>query len=67
MARGVNIDPNFAQEQSRYFHMKALAMAKNTGATTGKKALFIIIPVFLVLRFKRITLYNIFRVYNFGI
>ena len=42
MARGVNIDPNFAQEQSRYFNMKALAMAKNTGATTGKKASFII-------------------------
>ena len=60
MARGVNIDPNLAQEQSRYFHMKALAMAKNIGATTGKKALFIIIPVFLVAAFLGLAALGVF-------
>ena len=60
MARGVNIDPNFAQEQSRFFQMKALETAKNTGATTGKKALFIIIPVFLVAAFLGLAALGVF-------
>ena len=60
MARGVNVDPNFAQEQSRFFQMKALETAKNTGATTGKKALFIIIPVFLVAAFLGLAALGVF-------
>ncbi len=60
MARGVNIDPNFAQEQSRFFQMKALETAKNTGATTGRKALFIIIPVFLIAAFLGLEALGVF-------
>lgn len=47
MGRITNIDPNFAQEQVRFFHSKALKQAKGAGAVSSKKALIIIVPVFL--------------------
>jgi len=40
--------------------MKALAMARDTGATTGKKALFIIIPIFLVAAFLGLAALGVF-------
>ena len=46
MGRGVNIDPNFVMQQQQLARMQALKQAKNAGAVSGKKALWIIVPVF---------------------
>ena len=48
MGRFTNVDPNFSQEQGRFFQLKALKMAKNSSAISSKKALLFIIPVFVV-------------------
>ncbi len=46
MGRGVNIDPNFVMQQQQLAQLQALKQAKNAGAVSGKKALWIIVPVF---------------------
>ncbi len=48
MGRFTNVDPNFSQEQGRFFQLKALKMAKNSSAISSKKALLFIVPVFVV-------------------
>ncbi len=48
MARGVNIDPNFVLQQQQLAQMQALKQAKSAGAVSGKKALWIIVPVFVL-------------------
>ena len=48
MGRFSNVDPNFSQEQSRFFQLKALKMAKNSSAISSKKALLLVVPIFVV-------------------
>ena len=48
MGRITNVDPNFVQEQQRLAQMQALKQAKNAGAISGKKALWIVVPVFVI-------------------
>ena len=47
MGRFSNVDPNFQQEQNRFLMLQALRSAKNAGPVSPKKALALIIPVFL--------------------
>ena len=47
MGRFSNVDPNFQQEQNRFLILQALRTAKNTGPVSPKKALALIIPVFI--------------------
>ncbi len=48
MGRGVNIDPNFVLQQQQLARMQALKQAKSAGPVSGKKALWIIVPVFVL-------------------
>ena len=48
MGRGVNIDPNFAAQQQSLMRMEALKQAKSASAVSGKKLLWIILPVFVL-------------------
>ena len=48
MGRGVNIDPNFVAQQQSLARMQALKQAKSASAVSGKKLLWIIVPVFAV-------------------
>ena len=48
MGKGVNIDPNFVAQQQSLARMQALKQAKGTSAVSGKKLLWIIVPVFVV-------------------
>ncbi len=48
MGRITNVDPNFVQEQQRLAQMQALKQAKNAGAVSGKKVLWIVVPVFVI-------------------
>ena len=48
MGRGVNIDPNFVLQQQQLARMQALKQAKSAGAVSVKKALWIIMPVFVL-------------------
>ena len=48
MGRGVNIDPNFVTQQQSLARMQALKQAKSACAVSGKKLLWIIVPVFVL-------------------
>ena len=48
MGRGVNIDPNFVAQQQSLMRMQALKQAKSASAVSGKKLLWIIVPVFVL-------------------
>ena len=48
MGRGVNIDPNFVLQQQQLAQMQALKQAKSASAVSGKKVLWIIVPVFVI-------------------
>ena len=48
MGRGVNIDPNFVMQQQQLAQMQALKQAKSASAVSGKKLLWIIVPVFVL-------------------
>ncbi len=48
MGKGVNIDPNFAAQQQSLARMQALKQAKSASAVSGKKLLWILVPVFAV-------------------
>ena len=47
MGRFSNVDPSFQQEQNRFLMLQALRTAKNAGPVSPKKALALIIPVFI--------------------
>lgn len=48
MGRGVNIDPNFVLQQQQLAQMQALKQAKSASAVSGKKVLWIVVPVFVL-------------------
>ena len=48
MGRGVNIDPNFVAQQQQLAQMQALKQAKSASAVSGKKVLWIVVPVFII-------------------
>ena len=48
MGRGVNIDPNFVAQQQQLAQMQALKQAKSASAVSGKKVLWIVVPVFVL-------------------
>ena len=48
MGRGVNIDPNFVAQQQSLMRMQALKQAKSASAVSGKKLLWIVVPVFVL-------------------
>ena len=48
MGRGVNIDPNFVAQQQQLAQMQALKQAKSASAVSGKKVLWIVMPVFII-------------------
>lgn len=43
-----NVDPNVVREQQQLQRMQALKRAKTVGPISGKKALLILIPVFVI-------------------
>ena len=47
MGRFSNTDPNFQQEQNRFLMFQALKSARNAGPVSPKKALVLIVPVFI--------------------
>ena len=47
MGRFSNVDPNFQQEQNRFLMLQALRSARNAGPVSLKKALMLIVPVFI--------------------
>ena len=48
MGRGVNIDPNFVAQQQQLAQMQALKQAKSASPVSGKKVLWMIVPIFVI-------------------